>query len=105
MTIADIIAYIMHTPENTNPAVLKSLLAQFADSSQPDLSFVTATADKILKGYDGASSSATKVEGTCDFNAELPAGAFEVDDSDWGITTGKSYIIKENGEWVLKVAE
>ena len=32
MTIDEIIAYIMHTPENTNPAILRDQLASFSSN-------------------------------------------------------------------------
>lgn len=63
MTTEEIIAYVQKTPLNTNPNVLRGILTEFAAGDNPDLSFVTATADKILVGYDGASSTGTKVEG------------------------------------------
>ena len=63
MDIEKIIEYVLRTPENTNPNILRGMLQALVASEQPDLSFVTATADKILVGYDGASSAGTKVEG------------------------------------------
>lgn len=63
MTVNDIIDYLLRTPENINPNILRGMLAELAASDNPDLSFVTATANKILVGYNGASSAGTKVEG------------------------------------------
>lgn len=63
MTIEDIIAYIVKTPENTNPNVLRGMLAAFQASSTPDLSFVTAEAGDIREGKFGASAAGEKVTG------------------------------------------
>ncbi len=71
LTKQDVINYVMTTPGNTNPAVLNSLLDRLIASDNPDLSGITATADKILVGYQGVDTTGAEVDGTCDFDNKL----------------------------------
>ena len=64
MTINDIIAYVQRTPENVNPNILRGMLEAYAEGDNPDLSGITATADKILKGYASVDTTGAKVEGS-----------------------------------------
>lgn len=64
MTIEDVIAYVLRTPENTNPNILRGMLEKLQSGDNPDLSGITATADKILKGYKGVDKNGNEVVGT-----------------------------------------
>lgn len=44
MTIDEIVAYVMHTPNNTNPAVLKSMLSQL-EGGEEGMLVVNITGD------------------------------------------------------------
>lgn len=73
ITKQDVINYVMKTPGNTNPAVLNCLLTQLMASDNPDLSGITATADKILSGYQSVDTTGAEVDGTCDYDNKLAA--------------------------------
>ena len=64
MTEQHILDYVMNTPGNTNPAVLKGMLESLKEGDNPDLSFITAGAAQILSGYIGADKDANKVNGS-----------------------------------------
>lgn len=103
MTVNDIINYLLRTPENVNPNVLRGMLAELAAGDNPDLSFVTATADKILVGYDGASSTGTKVEG-----AYVPLDTSDATATAEDIMSGKTaYVngVKIEGTYTPPAAE
>lgn len=101
MTIKDILEYVMTTPWNSNPNVLKPMLASLQEGDNVDISFVDAAADKILVGYKGVDKNGNKVEGTCSFNAELPSAALN-DNIVFGSEPGQYYLVKINGEWKLR---
>ena len=63
MTVEDIIKYVQRTPENVNPNILRGMLKALAEGDNPDLSVITATADKILTGYDSVDTGA-KISGS-----------------------------------------
>lgn len=102
MTINKIIEHIMETPSNTNPNVLKGMLENLTEGDNPDLSHITATADKILVGYESVDKEGQKVEGACAFNATLP-DVSEV--TTWAdadvISEGNSAIVLVDGVWTL----
>ena len=63
MTIEEIIAYIMHTPENTNPAILREQLNSIAsdenaevDALPSDLVIINIDVTIILNGWYGDTS-------------------------------------------------
>ena len=85
MTVEKVIEYILKTPENVNPNVLRGMLKQLQEGDNPDLSFVTATADKILTGYKGASTTGTEVDGTY-----VPLDTSDADATAEDITLGKT---------------
>jgi len=64
MTVEDIITYVLKTPENVNPNVLRGMLTALQEGDNPDLSFVTAEAGDIRQGKFGASSTGAKVTGS-----------------------------------------
>jgi hypothetical protein len=64
MTIEDIINYVLYTAGNTNPNILRGMLKKFQSGDNPDLSGITASADKILKGYKGVDRDGKEVVGT-----------------------------------------
>lgn len=47
MTIQEIIDYVVHTPENSNPAVLKSMLEQLGSTSSAADSTITANGVEV----------------------------------------------------------
>ena len=64
MTVEDIIKYVQRTPENVNPNILRGMLKALAEGDNPDLSVITATADKILTGYDSVDTTGAKISGS-----------------------------------------
>lgn len=66
MTVEEIIEYIVKTPYNSNPNVLRSML----DETIPDLSGITAGKAQILKGYKGVDKDGKEVVGTYEAPAE-----------------------------------
>ena len=63
MTVNDIIAYVLKTPENTNPNVLRGMLAELQSGETLDTSDATATAEDIAKGKT-AYVNGVKITGT-----------------------------------------
>lgn len=61
MSVEEIIAYVMETPSNTNPAVLQTLLRQLESSD--DITDATAVAVDLVKGKIAYNNSG-KFEGT-----------------------------------------
>lgn len=59
MTEEEIIDYVMNTPNNSNPAVLKGMLDSYGGSSSDEIFWVTYT-------YDEEASSESKEVYTCD---------------------------------------
>ena len=101
ITVDKIIEHIMETPSNSNPNVLKGMLEQLQGGDNPDLSHITATADKILVGYESVDKKGQKVEGSCTFNATIPdvSGATYAAAGD--IAKGKQALILVNNVWTL----
>lgn len=101
-TKQEIMQYVMHTVENTNPNVLGPMLDSFQGSDNPDLSHITATADKILTGFKGVDTQGTEVVGTCAFNATIP-DVSEVTDyaTAADIATGKQALVLVDGVWTI----
>lgn len=85
MTVEKVIEYVLKTPENVNPNVLRGMLKQLQEGDNPDLSFVTATADKILTGYKGASTTGTEVDGSY-----VPLDTSDADATVTDILSGKT---------------
>ena len=101
ITVGKIIEHIMETPSNSNPNVLKGMLEQLQNGDNPDLSHITATADKILVGYESVDKEGQKVEGSCSFNATIPnvSGATYAAAED--ITKDKQALILVDNIWTL----
>ena len=49
ITVDKIIEHLIETPSNSNPNVLKGMLEQLQGGDNPDLSHITATADKFRR--------------------------------------------------------
>lgn len=71
ITKTDVLNYVMTTPDNTNRTILSQKLDALMNSDNPDLSGITATADKILAGYKGVDTKGDEVVGTCDYDNKL----------------------------------
>ena len=54
MTINDVIDYVMHTPENPNPAVLRDMLLQMEGSSEITEDYLYTIEGTFSASYDGA---------------------------------------------------
>ena len=53
MTIDEIINYVLHTPHNTNPNVLRNMLERFAEECQQKSNFVLADDSQLyVKSQD-----------------------------------------------------
>ena len=100
MTIQDIMNYVLETPHNINPTILKQKLVELMGSDNPDLSIITATAEQILRDFVGVDKEGVRVDGACDFNTEVPAKALE--DIDYGTQPGQYFLSRVDGEWVLR---
>lgn len=57
MTIKDIVDYVMHTPENTNPNILKDMLSQMEGSSEIIDGYLYTIEGHFLVINDGNNSS------------------------------------------------
>lgn len=107
MSIKEILDYVMHTPFNSNRAVLESQLKQLVEESSSEITDATAVAGDLKKGkiaynndgkftgtFDGvdtkdASATAEDVRTgkTCYVNNQLVTGSFKgVDSSDANAT-------------------
>ena len=97
ITVDKIIEHIIETPSNSNPNVLKGMLEQLQGGDNPDLSHITATADKILVGYESVDKKGQKVEGSCAFNDVSGATYAAAGD----IAKGKQALILVDNVWTL----
>lgn len=100
MTIKDVMDYIYETPHNTNPTILYQKMVELMGSDNPDLSVITAGADKILEGYVSVDQEGHPVNGECAYNAEVPAEA--TPELDYGVAPGQYCLNFVDGAWILR---
>ena len=99
MTINKIIDYVLKTPGNTNPNVLRGMLKALQTGDNPDLSIITATAEDIKTGKVSVDVEGNKVEGSF-----VPLDTSDADATAADIASGKTaYVngVKITGEAII----